>query len=158
MQSWRQMQAPAVYIFTLEELNFTMGHCQLSSYGEALYQHLLTHPRRTTHIKAAKLGVMPPFMAYEMHWPWYGQPGENVAVPGTDCYDATVPEARRLYEEYNAAHELQSGFFITLVDSDPDWFHEPGFICRSSFLMGQNKHAGNLLEATQRHKHATPYN
>lgn len=124
MQAWRQMQAPAFYVFTLEELNFTVGHCQLTVYGEALYQHLLTHPRRTTHIKAAKLGIMPPFMAFEMHWPWYGQSDKNVAVPGTDCYDATVPEARRLYEEYNAAHKLQSGFFITLVDSDGGWAHE----------------------------------
>ncbi|KAL3156405.1 hypothetical protein ABBQ38_000718 [Trebouxia sp. C0009 RCD-2024] len=101
-----------------------MGHCQMYIYGEALYQHLLTHPRRTTHIQSAKLGVMPPFMAYERHWPWYDPPEENMAVPGTDCYDITLVEARRLYEEYNAAHDLQSGFFITLVDLDPDWFHE----------------------------------
>ncbi|KAL3132096.1 hypothetical protein ABBQ32_008706 [Trebouxia sp. C0010 RCD-2024] len=97
---------------------------------------------------------MPPFVAYEMHWPWYDQPEENKAVPGTDCYDMTLVEARRLYKEYDAAHELQSGFFITLVDLDPEWCHkkDKDVICRSSVFMGQIKYAGNCLEAIQRHK------
>lgn len=104
-----------------------MGHCELSIYGEALYQHLLVHPKRTMSSKVAKLGVMPPFMAYEMHWPMYnkgGPPNENMARVGTDCYTTTVVEARRLYEEYREDNRLSQGFFITLVDLDPDWFHQ----------------------------------
>ena len=116
---------PTFYLFTLEELNSTMGHCELSIYGEALYQHLLVHPRRTIHSKVAKLGVMPPFMAYEMHWPWYNVPKhDNMARTGTDCYTATVVEAQRLFGEYSTEDRLSSGFFITLVDLDPYWFHE----------------------------------
>lgn len=101
-----------------------MGHCELSIYGEALYQHLLFHPRRTLNSEIAKLGVMPPFMAYEMHWPWYNRPGENMARTGTDCYTATVVEAKQLYEDYCADNRLPGGFFIVLVDLDPYWFHE----------------------------------
>lgn len=115
---------PAFYLFTLEELNSTMGHCELSIYGEALYQHLLVHPRRTLDSTVAKLGVMPPFMAYEMHWPWYNKFGDNMARAGTDCYTATISESQRLFEEYNIDNKLPAGFFITLVDMDPHWFHQ----------------------------------
>lgn len=101
-----------------------MGHCEMSIYGEALYQHLLVHPRRTSNSKVAKLGIMPPFMAYERHWPWYWKPADNIAKPGADCYTATVVQARHLYESYVADHRLPTGFFITLVDMDPHWFHE----------------------------------
>ena len=101
-----------------------MGHCELTIYGEALYQHLLGHPRRTINSKVAKLGVMAPFMAYEGHWPWYNKPGDNMARNGTDCYTATIVEARRLYEEYSADNRLPTGFFITMVDLASNWFHE----------------------------------
>lgn len=101
-----------------------MGHCELSIYGEALYQHLLVHPRRTDNSKMAKLGIMPPFMAFEMHWPWYGKFGDNMARTGTDCYTATVSEAQHLYKQYSAEDCLPTGFFITMVDLDPHWFHE----------------------------------
>ena len=92
--------------------------------GEALYQHLLLHPKRTTDVKVAKLAVMPPFMAYEMHWPWYSEFGNNMARTGEDCYAATVTEARTLYNAYSADNRLSPGFFITLVDLDPYWFHQ----------------------------------
>lgn len=101
-----------------------MGHCELSIYGEALYQHLLVHPRRTSNSAVAKLGIMPPFMAYERHWPWYKKPGDNMAKPGADCYTATPVEAQKLFNDYSASNRLPAGFFITLVDLDPHWFHE----------------------------------
>lgn len=99
------------------------GHCELSIYGEALYQHLVVHPRRDNS-KLAKLGIMPPFMAFEVHWPWYNKFRENMARTGTDCYTATVREAEQLHREYSAENRLSSGFFIPLVDLDPHRFHE----------------------------------
>jgi hypothetical protein len=106
-----------------EELPITMADCEMSIYGEALYQHLLFHPRRTANVDCAKFAVFPPYLTYEMHWPKYGFFRENMAIQGRDCYEAAVGEALVTIENYSKTASMKKEFFIVLVDLDPYWFH-----------------------------------
>ena len=66
------------YLYTKEELDARLHDCQVTMYGEALYQHLLSHPRRTLDIREAKYAFMPPYLAWEVHWPAYWPMEENL--------------------------------------------------------------------------------
>ena len=108
------------YLYTMEELDAKLHDCQVTMYGEALYQHLLNHPRRTKDLLEAKFGFMPPYLAWEVHWPTYWPMEENLAKPGNSCYEQTVVEAKALVKDNSA---LPASFFAVLVDLDPYWFH-----------------------------------
>ena len=109
------------FLYTIEELDAKLHDCQMTVYGEAFYQHLLSHPRRTKDLLQAKFAFIPPYMAWEVHWPTYWPMEENLAKLGNSCYAQTVVEAKALVNDNSA---LPASFFAVLVDLDPYWFHE----------------------------------